>query len=216
MDDDELSWLTTLDPTVLAVLGGVLVVLLLLAALAGWLVLRRVRRSPVVARGRELSARGRELGATAATAVAARRLPPGERRSAAELQVQLMRARGELRRQVSAAQAAGAHLGDVPALLPALDAEGARLEQCLRTQALSSSPAGSADLLAEARGYLDMLADVEDAVRQAERVQPAAGRLPDEVTDAVSALRAHTDAYRELTTPHLPPLPPEARRSAPH
>ncbi|MGY1741059.1 MULTISPECIES: hypothetical protein [unclassified Blastococcus] len=214
MDDDELTWLTDLDPAVLAVLGGVGVVLLLLAVLAGWLVLRRVRRSPLVARGRELSARGRELGVQGAAAVAARRLPPGERRSAAELQGQLNRARGDLRRRVTAAAAAGAHLGDIPALLPALDAEGTRLEQCLRQQALSASP-GPAGLLAEARGYLDMLADVADAVRQAERVQPAAGRLGADVADAVTALRAHTDAYRELTAPPvLPPLSPEPPGSA--
>ncbi|MGY1773080.1 hypothetical protein [Blastococcus sp. SYSU D00813] len=208
MDDDDLSWITTLDPTLIAVLGGVLVVLLLVALVAGWFVVRRVRRSALVARGRELTARGRELGLAGATAVAARRLPPGERRSAAALQGRLLRARGELRRQVQVAQAAGAHLGDIPSLLPAIDAEGARLEQCLRQETLSPSPRGCADVLAEASGYLDMVADVSDAVRQAERVQPPAGRLPADVADAVSALRAHTDAYRELTSPALPTLPP--------
>ncbi len=117
---------------------------------------------------------------------------------------------------MAAAQAAGAHLGDVPALLPALEAEGARLEQCLRQQALSPAAGGWAALQAEARGHLAMLADVSDAVRQAARVLPASGRLPADVADAVSGLRAHTDAYRELTAPTvLPPLPPEApRRSA--
>ena len=205
--DDDLSWITTLDPTLIAVLGGVVVVLLLLALLAGWLVVRRVRRSALVARGRELTARGRELGAQGATAVAARRLPPGDRRTAAELQLQLQRSRVELRRQVTAASAAGAHLGEVPSLLPALEAEGARLEQCLRQQTVAPT-AGCADALAEARGHLDVLADVADAVRQAGRVQPAAGRLTTDVADAVSALRAHTDAYRELTTPALPTLPP--------
>ena len=86
-DDGELSWLTSLDASVLAVLGGTLLVLLLVAVLTGWLVLRRVRRSPLVARSRELTSRGRELGLQGATAVAARRLPPGSRRTAAELQL---------------------------------------------------------------------------------------------------------------------------------
>ncbi|OMQ16404.1 hypothetical protein A7K94_0202795, partial [Modestobacter sp. VKM Ac-2676] len=86
--DDELSWLLSLDPTVVAVLGGVLLTLLVLAALTGWLVVRRVRRSPLVARSRELAVRSRELGMQGATAVAARRLPPGQRRSCAELQLE--------------------------------------------------------------------------------------------------------------------------------
>ncbi|WP_409331247.1 hypothetical protein [Trujillonella humicola] len=205
--DDDLSWIATLDPTLIAVLGGVFLVLLLVALLAGWLVVRRVRRSPLVARGRELTAQARELGAQGATAVAARRLPPGDRRTAAELQLQLQRSRAELRRRVGAAAAAGAHLGEVPALLPALEAEGARLEQCLRQQTLAPTP-GCTDVLSEARAHLDMVADVADAVRQAESVRPAVGRLPTDVADAVSALRAHTDAYRELTTPSLPTLPP--------
>ncbi|MGY1745551.1 hypothetical protein [Blastococcus sp. SYSU D00695] len=207
MDDDGLTWVTTLDPGLLAVLGGGVVLLLLLAVLAGWLVVRRVRRSPLAARAREVTARAGELGAQGATALAARRLPPGERREAAELQLQLQRARPELRRQVEAAQASGAHLGEVPALLPALEAEGSRLEQCLRQQTLAPSP-GCADVLTEARAHLDMLGDVADAVRQAERVQPVTGRLPGDVADAVAALRAHTDAYRELTSPAPPVLPP--------
>ncbi|WP_324277873.1 hypothetical protein [Blastococcus brunescens] len=123
-DDDELSWLLSLDPTVLAVLGGVLVALLVITAVAGWLVLRRLRRSPLVARGRELASRGRELGVQGATAVAARRLPPGHRRSSAELQLEIARARDRLRHQVATAQAAGAHLGDVADLVPSLEAEG--------------------------------------------------------------------------------------------
>ncbi|RBY85987.1 hypothetical protein [Blastococcus sp. TF02A-26] len=207
MDDDDLTWITTLDPTLIAVLGGGLLLLLLMALLAGWLVVRQVRRSELAARGRQLTARGRELGVQGATAVAARRLPPGDRRTAAELQLQVQRTRAELRRQVAGAVAAGAHLGEVPALLPALDAESARIEQRLRQQTLAPSP-GCADVLAEARGHLELLADVADAVRQAERVQPAAGRLPADVADAVSALRAHTDAFRELTSPGLPTLPP--------
>ncbi|SEP17393.1 hypothetical protein [Trujillonella endophytica] len=211
-DDDDLSWLSGLDTTVLAVLGGGIVLLLLLALLAGWLVVRKVRRSPLVARGRELTARGRELGATASAVVAARRLPPGARRSAAELQVQVTRARGELRRELAAAHDAGAHLGDVPGLLPALEAEGTRVERCLRQQTLATSARGFPELEAEAAAYLDMLADVTDAVRQAQRVLPASSHLPGEVADAVSALRAHTDAYRELTAAPVPPPPPPAPR----
>ncbi|MGY2002618.1 hypothetical protein [Blastococcus sp. SYSU DS1024] len=206
--DEELSFLLSLDPTVVAVLGGALLVLALVAALAGWLVLRRFRRSPLAARGRELAARGRVLGVQGATAVAARRLPPGRRRSAAELQLQVARARDGLRRQVAAAQAAGAHLGDVPELLPSLEAEGSRLEQRLRQRALSADPTEQADPEPEARAYLDMVADVCDAVRQAEDVASAAGRPATDVADAVAALRAHTTAYQELTAqPVAPPLP---------
>ncbi|MGY2067064.1 hypothetical protein [Blastococcus sp. SYSU DS0619] len=206
--DDELSWLFALDPTVIAVLGGVLLTLLLVAALAGWLVLRRVRRSPLVARSRELASRGRELGLQGATAVAARRLPPGQRRSAAELQLEVARARDGLRRHVAAAQAAGAHLGDVPDLLPSLEAQGSRLEQRLRQRALVPDPTDRTDPEPEARAYLDTVADVCDAVLHAERAASAAGRPVTDVADAVTALRAHTAAYEELTAPSAtPPLP---------
>ncbi|GAB3345231.1 hypothetical protein [Modestobacter lapidis] len=203
--DDELSWLLSLDPTMIAVLGGVILVLLVVAALVGWLVLRRVRRNPLVARARQLGVRG-------ATAVAARRLPPGPRRAAAELQLDIARARDRLRHQMSTAQATGAHLGDVPALLPSLEAEGDRLEQLLRQRALAPNPAGRTDLEADARRYLDMVADVCGAVLEAERAAPAAGRVTTDVADAVSALRAHTTAYQELTAPpvvpRLSPAPP--------
>lgn len=212
--DDELEWLFPLDPTVLAVLGGGLLVFLLVAVLAGWLVVRRVRRSPLVARSRELASRGRELGMQGATAVAARRLPPGQRRSAAELQLEIVRARDRLRRQVAGARAAGAHLGDVPDVLPSLEAEGSRLEQQLRQRALVPDPTDRTDPEPAARAYLDTIADVCDAVRQAERVATAAARPATDVADAVSALRAHTTAYEELTSPRtVPPLPPAPARA---
>ncbi|MCF6743485.1 hypothetical protein E9529_04200 [Blastococcus sp. KM273128] len=206
-DDGELTWLTSLDPTLLAVLGGTLLVLLLVAALAGWLVLRRVRRSPLVARSRELASRGRELGLQGATAVAARRLPPGSRRTAAELQLEVARARDRLRHHVATARAAGAHLGEIPELLPSLEAEGVRLEQCLRQRALAADPADRADVEPGARAYLATVADVCDAVLEAERAvsnaRPVTG-----VADAVAALRAHTSAYQELTAPPPPPRMP--------
>ncbi|MCZ2848621.1 hypothetical protein [Modestobacter sp. VKM Ac-2978] len=206
--DEELTWLLSLDPTVIAILGGVLVTFLLIAVLAGWLVVRRVRRSPMVARSREIAVRSRELGMQGATAVAARRLPPGQRRSCAELQLEVCRARDRLRRQVATAQAAGAHLGEIPDLLPSLEAEGSRLEQRLRQRALVPEPTARDDLELEARAHLDTLADVCDAVRQAERVASAARRPTSEVADAVTALRAHTSAYEELIAPPVaPPLP---------
>ncbi|MGY1828283.1 MULTISPECIES: hypothetical protein [unclassified Blastococcus] len=214
-DDGELSWLMSLDPTVLAVLGGTVLVLLLVALLTAWLVVRRVRRSPLVARGRELASRGRELGLQGATAVAARRLPPGSRRSAAELQLEICRARDGLRRHVAAAQAAGAHLGDVPDLLPSLVAEGSRLEQRLRLRALGADPTDRSDPEPEARAYLDTVADVCEAVREAERAVVASSRPVTDVADAVAALRAHTTAYQELTAPpaapSLPSPAPELR-----
>jgi hypothetical protein len=208
--DDELGWVLSLDPAVLAVLGGLGLVLLLVVAVVGWLVVRRVRRTPLVARARELGAQG----ATAATALAARRLPPGPRRTAAELQLDIARARDGLRRQVATARAAGAHLGDVPALLPSLEAESTRLEQLLRRRALAPDATDRADqagLVAEARRHLDVLADACEAVAEAGRAAAGAGRVTGDVADAVDALRAHTAAYRELTSPPpVPPLPPAA------
>jgi hypothetical protein len=211
--DDELSWLLSLDPAVIAVLGGVVLVLLLVAAVVGWLVVRRIRRNPLVSRARELGLQG-------ATAVAARRLPPGPRRTAAELQLEVTRARDRLRRQMATAQAAGAHLGDVPSLLPSLEAEGSRLEQLLRQRALAPDASARTDLESDARSYLDMLADVCQAVLEAEQAAQSAVRVSTDVADAVHALRAHTTAYQELTAPPaaapLPaaPRPPPAQPSS--
>ncbi|GAA4735300.1 hypothetical protein GCM10023328_14240 [Modestobacter marinus] len=214
--DDELSWLLSLDSTVLAVLGGVFVTLLLMALLTGWLVVRRVRRSPLVARSRELASRGRELGVQGATAVTARRLPPGQRRTCAELQLEVARSRDRLRRQVAAARAAGAHLGEVPDLLPALEAEGSRLEQRLRQRTQDPQTVCRDEPATEARAYLDTVADVCDAVFQAERVAAPTGRTTADVADAVTALRAHTAAYQELIAPPaMPPLPRPAAGPAP-
>jgi hypothetical protein len=187
----------------------VLVALLLVTALVGWLVVRRVRRSPLVVRSRELATRGRELGRHGVTAVAARRLPPGHRRDAAELQLEVQRCRDRLRQQVAAAQAAGAHLGDVPALLPSLEARGGRLEQRLRLRALATDPGDVPDPGPEVREYLAAVADVCDAVHQAERAVEALVRPATDVADAVSALRAHTAAYRELTAPPAVPGAPQ-------
>lgn len=223
--DEELSWLLPLDSTVFAVLGGVLLVFLLVTALIAWLVVRRIRRSPLVARGRDLAARSRELGVQGVTAVAARRLPPGRRRTAAELRLQICRGRDRLRAQVAGARAAGAHLGDIPGLLPSLEAQGSRLEQRLQQQALASEPHDRTDpdLDSEARAHLDLLDDVCDAVRQAERVVSATSRAAGDVADAVTALRAHTAAYEELTAPPAatpepwaaPPSPGRAVRNTP-
>jgi hypothetical protein len=205
--DDELSWLLSLDPAVLAVLGGVVLVLLVVAALAGWLLVRRIRRNPLVARARVLGVQG-------ATAVAARRLPPGPRRTAAELQLEIARARDRLRRQVATAQAAGAHLGDVPRLLPVLEDEGNRLEQLLRQRALAPDASARTDLESDARSYLDMLADVCEAVLEGEQAAQSAVRVTTDVADAVHALRAHTTAYQELTAPPVAaPLPPAPQPS---
>jgi hypothetical protein len=145
-----------------------------------------------------------------ATAVAALRLPPGGRRTAAELHLQLSRARSRLRRQLAAARAGGVHLGDVPALLPALEAEGNRLEGRLRQWALAPAvgAAGPVELEVEVQAHLAMLAEVSDAVLHAAAPAPSSGQLAADVEDAVAGLRAHAAAYRELTAPApLPVLP---------
>jgi hypothetical protein len=210
--DDELGWVLSLDASVLAVLGGLGLLVLLVTVLAGWLAVRRVRRSALVTRARELGTQG----ATAATAVAARSLPPGPRRTAAELQLDVARARDLLRRRVDSARAAGAHLGDVPGLLPSLEAESARLEQRLRRRALAPDPADRTDLEAEARRHLGVLTDASEAVQEAERAAAGARGVTGDVADAVEALRAHTAAYRELTSPPpVPALPPAAPPAGP-
>lgn len=199
-----------LDPGTLLALGGVFLLVVAVISVMVWLAWRRLRRSALLARGRQLTAQG-------TSAWSAYRLPPGPRRDLAQLDLEVTRRRGELRRQVAAARAAGTHLGDVPALLPGIEVEGDRIQSGLRQCVLSPSPGAEerrADLKLEVQAFLSIVESVSDAVLAATLAPPVADRLATDVDEAVSGLRAYTAAYRELTAPPPPvsfPPPPQAQ-----
>lgn len=179
----------------------VLVVLALLAlagvVTGGVLLTRRavraVQASPVLRRGRELTQ-------YAGTAVAVVRAPARTDRSAAALAARVTGAGMGLQREVAAARRCGAHLGDVPAVLPQLVDEGYALARALRGEA--SGPTGQAEpLLEAARAHLAAVAEVTAAVRASAALPAAHGSAAGEAARAAADLRAYADAYRDLTRP---------------
>lgn len=169
----------------------VLVVLGVLVAVA-WRLLRRLLRSPLVTTGTQWVADG----ALVATAC---RLGPAPNRGATWAALRVTRAHRLLRQQVREAEQVGAHLGDVPAVLPRLEAEGRRLRTALGQSVRSPQAGGGPDLVTQAHRHLAVLADLSDAVGAAVLVPPAHSSLVREAEEAATGLRCYTSAYAELT-----------------
>jgi hypothetical protein len=168
-----------------------LVVLLIVAVLVTtvWLTLRRIRRSRLVSVGAQAVADG-------LLALNAFRLRPTPHRGAALRALRISREHRLLRQRVTAAQRSGAYLGDVPTLLPRLEAEGRRLHAALGR--LIGSPTVGRDLLAQADRHLATLADLTEAVGGAAAVSAADDALTREAEETALGLRLHTAAYAEL------------------
>jgi hypothetical protein len=172
--------------TVLAVTGLLLVALVVTGA---WLAVRRVRRSRLVRFASQTVSDG-------LLTLNAARLGSAPNRGAALQAVRISREHRLLRQRVVEAQSAGVHLGDVPALLPRLEAEGRRLRAGLSQ--LAGSTAAGHDLRARADRHLAALADVREAVAAATRVPTADDSLAREAEEAALGLRLHAAAYAEL------------------
>src|SRR4051794_39500953 len=162
-----------------------LVVLLIVGVLVttAWLALRRIRRSRLVAVGTQAVADG----LLALTACRPRRT---SNRGAALRALRISREHRLLRQRIIAAQRSGAYLGDVPALLPRLEAEGRRLHAALGR--LVGSPAAGHDLLAQADRHLATLADLAEAIGGATSLPAADDGLAREAEEAALGLRLHT------------------------
>jgi hypothetical protein len=168
-----------------------LVVLLIVGVLVttAWLALRRIRRSRLITVGTQAVADG----LLALTACRPRRT---SHRGAALRALRISREHRLLREYVVAAQRSGAYLGDVPQLLPRLEAEGRRLREALGR--LVGSAAAGRDLLGQADRHLATLGDLAEAVRGAASVPAADDVLAREAEEAALGLRLHTAAYTEL------------------
>ena len=187
----------------LAVLALAVVLIVCLVVTTAGLAVRRIRRSRRVVRGAQAVAVGtqavavgRQVLADGLLALSAARPGPASNRGAAFQAMRISWEHRALRQRVAEAQQAGAHLGDVPALLPRLEAEGRRLRAGLR-QLAGTSGNGRA-LEAEAARHLAMLADVRDAVAAATRMPTADSTLAQDAQEAALGLRLHAAAYTEL------------------
>src|SRR4051794_19917175 len=170
--------------------AGLLVVGLL--ATAAWRLYRRLRRSRLIPPAQTVVAVGAPLLATCR--------PAALRNPAPALRVlRLTRAQRDLRRRVADAARTGTYLGDVPAMLPRLQAETDRLRAGLGRLPGAATPVAR-ERLAAADRPLAALTDLSDAVA-ATLVLPAAyNSLSQEAEEAARGLRLYAAAYAELTT----------------
>src|SRR4051794_40027264 len=174
--------------TVIAVAG--LLVLGVLAT-AVWRLYRRLRRSRLITAARTVVAVGAPLLATCR--------PAAIRNPAAALRLlRLSRAQRELRRRVADAARTGAYLGDVPAMLPRLQAESDRIRTGLCRLSSSAAPSGL-DLLTAADRHVVVLTNLSDEVAAILALPAAGDPLAQEAVDAALGLRLYAAAYAELT-----------------
>jgi hypothetical protein len=172
--------------SVVALLFLVVVGLLVTGA---WLTVRRIRRSRLVVTATHLLAEG-------TLAASALRLRTTPNRAAALHALRISRAHRVLRQRVAAARAAGAYLGEVPAVLPRLEAEGRRLRADLGR--LVGTTTAADQLAARAESHLRTLADLTESVDGAASVPAADESLAREAEEAALGLRLHTAAYAEM------------------
>ncbi|NYJ08064.1 hypothetical protein [Petropleomorpha daqingensis] len=187
----------------LTVVGLVVLLIVTVLVTTVWMALRRIRRSRLVATARTAIAVGTPL-------LAAHR-PSAVRNPAAALRVvRLTRAQWALRRAVTDATRTGAYLGDVPAVLPRLQAETDRIRTGLSRLPDAATPAAR-ELLAAADRHLATLSDLTDAVAATQALPAAEGTLSHEAADAAHGLRLYAAAYAELLGG---PTAPAAQRRA--
>src|SRR3954468_18835853 len=169
--------------TVIAVAG--LLVLGVLAT-AVWRLYRRLRRSRLITAARTVVAVGAPLLATCR--------PAAIRNPAAALRLlRLSRAQRGLRRRVADAARTGAYLGDVPAMLPRLQAETDRIRAGLGRLPGAANPTGR-ELLAAADRHLATLGDLSDAVATTLALPAADGPLTQEAEEAARGRRSSAAA----------------------
>jgi hypothetical protein len=180
----------------------VLLLVLLMLLVAGTVVTGTVvgtRRAVRALRSSSTVRRAGELGGYATLAVGVARHPARVDRTAGVLAARVTAASVTLQREVAVARRAGAHLGEVPTVLPRLADEGFALSRALRLVTTTASD-HSTELHEAARAHLAVVADVTAAVR-ASTALPAAHGIGDEAARVAADLKAYAGAYRELVRP---------------
>ncbi len=158
--------------------------------------IRALRASPTVRRVGE-------LGGYAGTAITVARNPARADRTTGVLAARVTAASVHLRREVAVATRAGAHLGDVPTVLPRLTDEAFTLSRELR-RVTTTSADHAAELCVAAREHLAAVAAVTAAVRASTALPAASGGVADEAARVAADLKAYATAYRDLVRPVSP------------
>lgn len=192
----EFWWLEFLTPEVLLVLAGLAVLLLLVATVGTWLLVRRLRRSGRIRRWAESSL----LNARAHA------LPPGPAREVAELRVQVQGIRDRAREAVSAAEQQGASdaaRAQLPALGGRVERTAAGLDERLagverhppeRVENVLPELREQVRRVEEAEGTLHRGVELSALPPETEDVQ----RLQRDLDDEVRALEEYHETYRDL------------------
>ena len=175
----------------LTVIGLVVLLVVALLVTTVWLALRRIRRSRLMATARTAIAFGVPLLATGRPTL-------GRNPGAALRVLRLTRAQQVLRRSVADAARTGAYLGDVPGMLPRVQAETDRIRTGLGRLPSATGPAAQ-ELLTAADRHLATLRDLTDAVAATVALPAAESTLSHEAEEAAHGLRLYAAAYVELT-----------------
>lgn len=196
-DDDELEindggWLELLTPQTLLILGVVLLVLLIVAAIVGWIIFRRLRRSQTVRRW--------------AANVRTQAQPPGPKRDLSELRVQVQDIRNRTSAAVQGAEERGTWRtapADLPTLAGRLEESAADLDERIagherqpeqRVREALPQLREQVQLMEECEATLHRgleLASLPSDIASIERIQQ-------EMDDEVHALEAYRQAYRDF------------------
>jgi|GEM_PF-4406019 len=194
-DDVELEdggWLNLLTPETLLILGAVLLVLLVVALILGWIVVRRVRRNPNIRRWMgELRTKAQ---------------PPGPMREIAELRTRLQQSRTRAHNAVGQAEESGTWRSapaDLPTLARRLDDSAADLDE--RIAHYEAQPEHRIrEALPELHKQVGMLEKSEGSLHRGLELASLPSdtasieQLQHDMNDEVYALEAYREAYRDL------------------
>ncbi len=191
------DWTSLLTPQLLAVLGVIVLMLLVVALVAGWLAVRGFRRSTAPAALR----RGLEQVRAHADTLTA---PVEARREAAQLRQQLHEAHADTVRGLAAAHGRNPAMGEFPALVAALGQPADGWQQHLGALARESDDgtarAGLEAVLPEVQRLLTTMGQAHTALAGLRTETLAAGHaaLEARVRDEAEALRTWGQTYRTL------------------
>lgn len=186
------GWLSLLNPETLLILGVVLLVLLIVAAILGWIIVRRLRRNQRVRRW---------VGD-----LRTRTQPPGPMRDLSELRARLQTSRSRANTAVAQAEERGswrAAPADLPTLArrleeSATDLDGriARYERQPEQRVSEAIPElrKQVALIEESEGTLHRGLELASLPSDTATIE----QLQREMNDEVYALEAYRDAYRDL------------------
>lgn len=189
---DEGGWLTLLTPETLLILGAVLFVLVVVAAILGWVIFRRLRRNQNIRRWvGELRTKAQ---------------PPGPMRELGELRARLRESRTRANTAVAQAEERGSWRSapaDLPTLAQRLEESAADLDGRIaryerqpedRVQEAVPELRKQVALMEESEGTLHRGLELASLPSDTASIE----QLQQEMNDEVYALEAYREAYRDF------------------